>query len=340
VLCRPGHARQHGGLWVPGRREDVEDGFHLDSLEAIVPSPGARVVPHAHPMAGLGVDEHLAWRLRGAVVADCLAVAPYQSQPNRAMTIPSITTRPGRQEVRRPAGAGWTICSGPTGIMQPPSPSAGPGRTPAPPMVLAHPVRPTSQTPTAGRAHDHAMIGAYVAVDLAALDSRTVADDLAQWADGLLWDEISRAFPAEHCRFFGAIADALDAVPDGIAEGVAWCARIAGAPEVIADLLGAIAKLTIESHVAPLHAVAQEIRLIGTARCAAEGADHLASCQCARRLVRSLSDHTAAAALDRVLAPAIERLKAVEMPSPVVGPTPVPNPPPTEPPSPSPFSPF
>lgn len=223
--------------------------------------------------------------------------------------------------------------------MQPPSPAAGPGRTPAPPMVLAHPAQPTSQTPTAGRAHDHAMIGAYVAVDLAALDSTTAADDLAQWADGLLWDEISRAFPAEHCQFLSAIADALDAVPDGIAEGVAWCARIAGAPEAIADLLGAIAKLTIESQFAPLHAVAQEIRLVGTARCALEGADHLTRCQCARGLVRSLSDQAAAAALDRILAPAIERLKDLEMPSPV-GPTPVPAPPPIEPPSPSPFSPF
>ena len=40
----------------------------------VVPPPGARVVPDAHPAAGVGVDEHLGRRLR-AVVAGCLPAA-------------------------------------------------------------------------------------------------------------------------------------------------------------------------------------------------------------------------------------------------------------------------
>jgi hypothetical protein len=93
-----------------------------------------------------------------------------------------------------------------------------------------------------------------------------MADELAQWAAELLWDDINQAFPAENCRLLSSIADALDAIPDDIARGVAWCTRVAGASQIIAVLLGAIAKLVIESHVAPLHTVAQEIRLIGRSR--------------------------------------------------------------------------
>ena len=196
------------------------------------------------------------------------------------------------------------------------------------------------------------MIGREVAVDLAARDSRATADDLAHWAAGLLWDDVNQAFPAEHCRILGSIADGLDAIPDDIARGVAWCARVAGAPQIIADLLGAVARFAIESHVAPLHTLAQEIRLIGVARCAAEGAD-LATCQCARGLVQDLSAQAAADALDSLLAPAIARLKAIEMPPPHPAPPASPSrpaspsppvdptmPPPIGPAPPSPFSPF
>lgn len=260
-----------------------------------------------------------------------------------------ITARPGGGDVRRPAGEGCDVCSGPAGVMRPPLPLAGSGYRPATAPVTAvpaHQPQTTRQKPSAARADDRTMIGVGIAVDLAALDSKATADDLAHWAAGLLWGDVNQAFPAEYCRILSSIADGLDAIPDDIARGVAWCARAAGAPRIIADLLGAVARFAIESHVAPLHTLAQEIRLIGTARCAAEGADHLASCQCARGLVQDLSAQAAADALDSLLAPAIARLEAIEMPpphpAPPVPPSPPadPMPPPIGPASPSPFSPF
>src|SRR3984957_20632905 len=47
-----------------------------DSLGTVVPLSGARVVPDAHPAAGIGIDERLGGRLRGAVRPGRLAIAP------------------------------------------------------------------------------------------------------------------------------------------------------------------------------------------------------------------------------------------------------------------------
>jgi hypothetical protein len=87
---------------------------------------------------------------------------------------------------------------------------------------------------------------------------------------------------------------------------------VVGAPKLIAEILGALARLVIEAHVAPLHTVAQEIRILGTIACAAEGPDHLAHCQCARDLALAVSTDSAAKLLETYLEPAVSDLRTLE----------------------------
>ena len=261
-----------------------------------------------------------------------------------------ITADSDTRVTRRPAGEGCNACAGPAGTMRRPSflidaddgliawerqsrTTAGPAGSvsgvpaPAPSLTLTGlGPQPDSQPRTRGRPEDRIRIGVKLGVDLAALDPQAVSDDVTGWASERVWDGIDTAIPADGCKVLSSVADALDSIPDEIAGCVVWCARAAGAPRVIAEILGGLTTLAIEAHVAPLHAMAQEIRVIGTVSCAAQGADRLERCECARGLARALSADLAANAVEHHLSPAIDELRdlgrppAIEPPAPITPP--------------------
>jgi hypothetical protein len=63
-----------------------------DSLGAVFPIAGRRVVPHAHPLTSSWVNEHLARGLGATAVSALFRFPRYRSQPKMAITIPRTTT--------------------------------------------------------------------------------------------------------------------------------------------------------------------------------------------------------------------------------------------------------
>jgi hypothetical protein len=258
-----------------------------------------------------------------------------------------VTTQPGSRIVRRPFGEGCPVCSGPAGTMRQPAALVDQARglvtwTPegaavlkpaglisSAPTLIAAIASPSSapqplnfdgkvplELQRLGHLNDRGKIGLKLAVDVMLLDDKAIAADTVQWATDPAWKDVNDALPPGDCRALSAIADALDAVLSGIAEGaargIALCARVLGAPDFIADLLGELGRRAIAAHLAPLHSIAQGIRVIGTISCASEGADHLAKCPCARGLAKDLSDDLIAHAVDNLLGPAVNKIRALE----------------------------
>lgn len=250
-----------------------------------------------------------------------------------------ITDEGDSRVIRRPAGSGCGFCAGPGGTMRGPSfliaehalpialqrqsnAIAGPSDLTSNVSAPASPPRITltlRKTQMAGEPHtqihpeQRIPRGIQLGADLAARDPTALSTDIAAWVNNCAWDGIDKAMPADDCKLLSSIANALDSVPDEIANCVVWCAQVVGAPRIIAEILGALARLTIEAHAAPLHTLAQEIRIVGTVTCAAQGPDHLEHCQCARDLIKAASTGLAADAIKKdFLMPAVDDLRALE----------------------------